>query len=189
MSWVTDPLNDPYKIPWRRSLPRTPLPTKIRFETKIIRPSEPDGCWLWCGSHFKQTGYCCFSMKRTDGTWAPTVGHRISYELYVGEIPPGYWVDHLCRNRGCVNPDHLEAVSPRVNTARGQAPSAIAVRLNRCGRGHEFTQANTILRKDGRRDCRMCAQARDRDRNKTEARRAHYRAAYARRKAARGGVA
>lgn len=162
-------------------------PLRVRFESKVIKPTDPDGCWTWRAAHFKQSGYCSFSMKRADGKWAPTTAHRVAYQLYVGEIPEGYWVDHDCRNHGCVNPAHLEAVPPGVNTARGNAPSAVAVRLNRCGRGHEFTEGNTIWH-GGRRECRTCSQARDRERNQTEARRAHYRAAYARRKAARSGV-
>jgi hypothetical protein len=190
MSWVDNPANDPYKMPWR-GYPsrREPLPLRVRFDSKVIKPLDPHACWGWRGAHFKQNGYCCFSIKCPDGKWRPTTAHRVAYELYAGEIPDGYWVDHDCRNHGCVNPAHLEAVPPRVNTARGQAPSAIAVRLNRCSRGHEFTEANTIWKRGGKkRDCRICTRARDRERNRTEARRAHYRAAYARRKAARQEV-
>jgi hypothetical protein len=160
-------------------------PERARFEAKVIKPEDPDGCWLWRAAHFQRTGYCVFTVKCPDGKWRPTTAHRISYRLYVAEIPDGYWIDHACRNHGCVNPDHLEAVPPAVNTARGNAPSAIAVRENRCGRGHEFTEANTIVRPNGKRGCRTCARVQDNARNKTEARRAHYRAAYARRKAAR----
>jgi hypothetical protein len=78
-------------------------------------------------------------------------------------------------------------VTHRENVLRGNAPSAISVRTNRCQRGHEFTPENTILRnRNGKtkRDCRECTRARDRARNKTEKRREHYRAMYRRRKAA-----
>src|SRR5437762_9911246 len=134
MSWVINPRNDPYKRPWRRYPPRRPpLPLEERFEAKMIKSADPDACWGWRAAHFKQTGYCCFSIKCPDGIWRPTTAHRIAYQLYVAEIPEGFWVDHSCRNHGCVNPAHLEAVPPAVNTARGNAPSAVAARENRCG--------------------------------------------------------
>jgi hypothetical protein len=148
-----------------------------RFESKIIRTD--DGCWEWSGAHFQATGYAVFCVKdERDGKWHPTVAHRVSYELYVGPIPDGLHVDHRCRNRGCVRPEHLEPVTQRENTLRGEAPSAISVRENRCQRGHEFTPENTITRpnRPGKRECRECVRARDRERNKTEARRAYFRA-------------
>src|SRR5688572_6988649 len=60
-----------------------------RFESKVIRPS-PSGCWGWAGSFFKTTGYALFNMPSpTDGVWRPTVAHRVSYQLHVGDIPEG----------------------------------------------------------------------------------------------------
>lgn len=161
-----------------------------RFEAKIVR--RDSGCWEWNAGHFKTTGYALFTVRCDDGKWRPTVAHRVGYELFVGSIPDGLPLDHLCRNRGCVNPDHLEPVSQRINMLRGQAPSAIAVRENRCGRGHEFTPENTFTRiRNGtaKRECRECIRARDRVRNKTDKRRQHYRAMYARRRSAGGGDA
>lgn len=182
-SWT----NDPYQLPWRKAAfkgtPRLPQPLRKRFESKLIYAES--GCWEWKGAHFKATGYAMFSIRNPrDGTWQPTVAHRVSYELYIGPIPDGLQVDHLCRNRGCVNPDHLEAVTQQVNLSRGMSPAAISVRENRCQRGHEFTPENTIIRpnRPGKRECRECVRARDRIRNKTEKRRAHWRALYRRRK-------
>jgi hypothetical protein len=133
-----------------------------RFEGKIVRAET--GGWEWAGAHFKATGYALFSVLSADGKWRPTVAHRVSHELFKGPIPDGLYIDHLCRNRGCVNPDHLEAVTQRVNMLRGEAPSAICVRVNRCQRGHEFTPENTYVRRRGtriKRDCRACARIRD----------------------------
>ena len=161
------------------------MPLRERFESKLIR--SEGGCWEWSGSHFQQTGYAIFNLpSERDGIWRPTVAHRIAYELYIGPVPAGLVIDHLCRNRGCVNPEHLEPVTRGENVRRGMAPSAVSFRDNRCQRGHEFTPENTILRanRPGRRECRECVRARDRVRNKTEERRAQYRAQYRRRKAA-----
>lgn len=111
-----------------------------------------DGCWEWRSRIDPGTGY-----GRTRQGWA----HWISYERYVGPIPDGLQIDHLCRNRKCVNPEHLEAVTPRVNMLRGNAPSAIVVRTNRCKRGHELTEENVYRRPDtGTRQCRACIRLR-----------------------------
>ena len=160
------------------------LPVQERFEAKIIKGG---GCWLWRGAHLTN-GYCAFSVKLADGRWRHTTAHRVAYELYVGKIPAGFWIDHLCRNHGCVNPSHLEAVTPKVNTSRGQSPSTVLRRLGICGQGHQMTEANTYERPSGKRECRQCVRARDNARTGSEARKAHYRAVYQRRKAAKGVV-
>ncbi len=78
-------------------------------------------------------------------------------------IPKGMWVDHLCNVRDCVNPDHLEVVTPRVNTLRSEFTIAgINARKSHCIRGHEFTDSNTYLTKQGWRECRTCINDRKR---------------------------
>lgn len=137
--------------------------TRERFDAKVI--VRDTGCWEWSAGHFQATGYAILCMKCDDGKWRPKLAHRIGYEMYVGSIPDDLVIDHLCRNRGCVNPAHLQPVTHQDNVLRGFAPSAVSVRANRCHRGHEFTAENTYIkhRPNGRtkRDCRTCARLRD----------------------------
>ena len=153
-----------------------------RFESKCV--IAENGCWEWTGGHFTKTGYSSFNIKRDDGRWQPQVAHRIAYELLNGPIPKGLQIDHLCRNRGCVNPTHLEAVTSRVNNLRSNGPSAVNARKTHCLNGHPFSPENTRPHGGNKRECIECTRARDRIRNKTEQRRAHYRALYWRRKTA-----
>ena len=181
--------NDPYQLPWRKAMfkgtPRQPRSIWFRFNEKL--GTGPGECWSWRASHFKKTGYALFTIKCPDGKWRPTVAHRIAYELYIGEIPEGLDLDHLCGNRGCVNPWHLEPVTRAVNLARGMSPAAVAVRENRCAAGHEYTLENTYRKPSspGKRECRECNRIRDRGRNRDGQRREHYQRMYQQRKARR----
>lgn len=141
--------------------PENPLD---RFWRKVdksgpVPPLRPDlgNCWVWTGSRGKR-GYASYRM----GKGAPNKRvHRISYELLVGEIPDEYVVDHLCKIRFCVNPDHLEAVSNRENILRSDSPSARNARKTHCIRGHEFSPSNTGIRNDGSRYCKACVRLKD----------------------------
>lgn len=122
------------------------------FWSLIARGSEYE-CWLWQGG-LTSKGYGRFSVGRHGNV----VAHRFAYELLIGPIPDGLVIDHLCRNRACQNPAHMEPVTNQVNVLRGVGPTAQLARRTHCTNGHEYTPANTYLRPDGGRRCVTCKQ-------------------------------
>ena len=121
-----------------------------RFWEKVNKLG-PNGCWEWLASKTK-AGYGQFWL---DGTMV--YAHRVTYLAMVGPIPDGLQIDHLCRNRGCCNPAHLEPVTPKTNTNRGDAGKAFKAKTH-CPKGHEYSDANTRIYQ-GRRFCRTCSNA------------------------------
>ena len=127
-----------------------PRPLLERMEDRTLY--EPNtGCWIWLGAR-NPAGYGKIGMPG-----GKTVDvHRATYEALVGPVPAGYELDHLCKCKPCRNPAHLEPVTRRENVMRGTAPMAAFARQTHCKHGHEFTEANTRIRRETGRTMRIC---------------------------------
>lgn len=125
----------------------------IDREKKFVDKTDAldDGCIVWRG-FVTRDGYGRF----WDGT-SSRLPHRVSYEMYVGEIPSGLEIDHLCKNRLCVNPDHLEPVTRQENIARSDAGKPARDKTH-CPQGHSYSGDN-LYQHGGRRSCRICRNA------------------------------
>lgn len=117
---------------------------------KIEFPESPKGCWLWTAAK-NGKGYGQVKFRGTQ-----TGAHRLAYLHWIGPIPKGLQLDHLCRNPSCVNPNHLEAVTQKTNMLRGESPSALNAQKTHCKRGHALDGPNLRLGSKGRRMCRTC---------------------------------
>jgi hypothetical protein len=126
------------------------------------RVEKTETCWLWRGETSRK-GYGRVAVGRqSKGSRRRFTAHRLLYEALVGPIPDGLTLDHLCRNRICVRPEHLEPVTAAVNNLRGYSPTAINAAKTHCIRGHEFNPANTgIGNKPGHRYCKACKRMTD----------------------------
>lgn len=119
-----------------------------------------DDCWLYAGPR-NADQYGIYAIKTDEGKYRHRMAHRLFYELYRGKIPEGLVIDHLCRVRHCVNPEHMEPVTNRVNILRGMSKQAINNRKTHCKYGHSLAVDNIYRRENGWRRCKQCnAQAR-----------------------------
>lgn len=109
-----------------------------------------DDCWEWTGARYlKGYGYFLIQGKQQRA-------HRFSYELHAGPIPGGLVIDHLCRNKRCVNPAHLEVVTNKENVLRGTSFAAQNSQKTHCPKGHPYSGDNLMLPARGGRLCRTC---------------------------------
>lgn len=126
-----------------------PLSAFIRFAQKV-QPNRETGCWQWIAGNYNRYGYGSF---RLDGRSRQT--HQLAYLWFTGTIPDGYEIDHTCRNTGCCNPDHLEAVTHIENVRRGRVGKERRERTH-CRKGHPYSPENTYHHPQGYRICRVC---------------------------------
>lgn len=148
---------------WREDRRRNPSGHKGKDGRRIPSPMtrfleltsfDSDGCWVWDGNVFA-TGYGQFSSNRKT-----YLAHRWIMLFIHGSIPEGLVVDHLCRNRRCVNPSHLEIVTQSVNVRRGMTPAVTRARQaakTHCPKGHPYSGANLYTSGSNYRMCRTCA--------------------------------
>lgn len=141
----------------------------VEVEKKYQRRRKPEyrelcgyvicesGCWEWVGNRNVRRGY---GQLRYNGKTQRA--HKVVYELANGPVPHDLELDHLCRNPACVRPDHLEAVTHKVNVLRGQSPTALNAKRTCCDNGHPYPPAGTY--KNPGRWCPICRKANDRAR-------------------------
>jgi hypothetical protein len=130
---------------------RTPLWDLFQ---RYVYPEPNTGCHLWAGV-LGDTGYGRFTQRLGNKTFN-VQAHRFAYEHAKGPIPAGMEIDHLCRVRVCVNPDHLEAVTRKENWRRSNGTSATNARKTHCKRGHPLSGENLYVTPQGYRQCRTC---------------------------------
>lgn len=140
-------------------MPNVTRPVAERFWSKVQKRTEPhpaigSPCWIWTAA-INNSGYGSFAVAHGKSIGA----HRWAYESTVGSVPSGMELDHLCRDRSCVNPAHLEPVTKAENVRRGLSPMAEQARRTHCPQGHPYSAENTIL-DEGSRRCLICRRAR-----------------------------
>lgn len=139
--------------------------SSVLFWSKVDKSSEGQGCWEWLGT-LNPGGYGV--LYGVEGFPHGRLTHRHAYEALVGAIPEGLHIDHLCRNRRCANPAHMEPVTNSENVKRGFGPSVGGANLRaarakqaaktHCLRGHEYVGGNVRLANRRGRPYRLCVE-------------------------------
>ena len=149
-----DPGHDRRGLPVRRPLSdaddRDGGGTVSAFDRLMAKVSDTENCWTWVGSKHPAGYGQMWNGVRVEQA------HRISFRIFNGEIPAGFEIDHICRNRGCVNPDHLRAVTHRENMRASDALMGVNARKTSCKRGHPLAGDNLFVSVQGARQCREC---------------------------------
>lgn len=133
--------------------------SREKVSDRILKNTEiTKDCWIFKGAKTEDYGKVKVAGKTQ-------IAHRVIYENLVGKIPKGMVIDHLCRNRSCLNPKHLEPVTSKINTMRGNGLAAINSRKTKCINGHEFSGENLRV-VEGKRYCKKCQSDYQKNRNK-----------------------
>lgn len=141
----------PLKPLWANQRERGTPPRMPYLEAPCPNPTLIGNCRIWQARKDRK-GY---GVVRADGKTRKA--HRYAWQLAKGPIPTGMVIDHLCRNRACINPDHLRVVTCRINAVENSlGNSALYIARTHCKNGHPFSEANTLIRTDGGRRCRIC---------------------------------
>ena len=127
------------------------IPRDTLLELHAV-PEPNSGCWIWTGTR-NSYGYGQISKKK-----GGALAHRWSYEHFIGPIPDGLQIDHLCRTRSCVNPQHLEPVTAKVNILRGTGLAAANALKTHCAQGHQLI-ADNVSMLPSQRECKLCRKA------------------------------
>lgn len=163
-------------MPEQTDQPLLVFPERLRRKIYIDPAS---GCWVWTGSKTSGYGYVSFGDK----SWRV---HRLAMHLFGKPMPPGLVCDHLCRNRACCNPDHIEVTTNRTNVMRGVGASAVNAKKATCPQGHAYDRQTTFGGRTAR-VCTICIREKDARRRKRPSRLAQqsaYEKAYRTRKKA-----
>ena len=139
----------------------TDLPARIQAKLDVRDLGHATPCWIWTGAS-RGNGYGTVALPRNGMPQRLTGSHRYVYTLLVGPIPDGMETDHLCRNRGCANPEHLEPVTTAENLRRAFGRQSV----DHCKNGHDLRETGKQASNGRGRFCAVCRNAWDRDRRR-----------------------
>jgi hypothetical protein len=138
-----------------RPIPKLTEEQRQRFWSRVEVPNQPSCCWEWTGA-LTDRGYAEVSL---DGLVFKS--HRVAYSDLIESVPTDKMIDHLCRNRKCVNPDHLQIASDKMNVRTGFSPSGVHARKTHCPQGHPYDNVNTYWWNGTNRQCKTCKREHD----------------------------